>query len=80
MARPTGSKNKITLEVKKKLQSIIAKDYKKVEKELNSLTGKAYLEMYLKILEFIIPKAKEEVIESQSYEPPKIYIDEDKSQ
>ncbi len=59
MPRQKGSKNKLTVRVKSKLENIISKDYLKLQRELDTLTGRAYVEMYLKILEYIIPKAKE---------------------
>ena len=71
MSRPTGSKNKVTLQTRKLLQNIVEKNITKIETELDLLNGKQYMDSIIKLVEFLIPKAKE-VEEIQ--EVPKLHI------
>lgn len=57
--RPKGSKNKKTLELKEWIKDVINNDRNKLEKELGELTGLKYVEKYIALLEFVIPKAKD---------------------
>ena len=59
MSRPTGSKNKVTLQTRKLLQNIVEKNITKIETELDLLNGKQYMDSIIKLVEFLIPKAKE---------------------
>lgn len=59
MPRPTGSKNKVTLQTRKLLQNIVEKNITKIETELDLLNGKQYMDSIIKLVEFLIPKAKE---------------------
>ena len=75
MSRPKGSKNKITIEVKEHIQSIVENNIHKIDAELNKLQGRAYIESVLKLIEYIIPKAKDNDINTlPPMEPIKIYL------
>lgn len=72
MSRPKGSKNRITIETKEVLTSILENNYTKIETELNEMKGKAYIDAIFKIVEYVIPKAKEE--ETAETNIPKLSI------
>lgn len=71
MPRQKGVKNKITVEIKEKLKLILEGNFDKLQTELNHLNGKAFIDSYIRLLDFIVPKAKEEEITS---EVPKLSI------
>jgi len=73
--RPKGSKNKITKELKDTIKKLLEGNFNKFEQELTQLQGKQFVDVYLRLIEFIVPKAKEEIIEPSNYEPPKIIIE-----
>jgi len=75
MPRPSGSKNKITKELKDTIKKLLEGNYDKFESELNQLSGKQYVDIYIRMLEYIIPKAKEDLTQLQDYEAPKIIIE-----
>jgi hypothetical protein len=56
--RPKGSANKISTEHRDYLRGLLLGKKKKVklEKELDSLTGKDYLKFYIALMQYIIPK------------------------
>lgn len=75
MSRPKGSKNKITIEVKEHIQNIVNNNIERIETELNTLQGRHYIESVLKLIEYIIPKAKEnDLTNIPILEAPKIYL------
>lgn len=73
MPRPHGSKNKVTKDVKKIISNIIENNIDRIEIELSHLEGKNYIDCIIKLLDYVIPKAKEEPINT-SFEPPKIIV------
>ena len=75
MPRPSGSKNKITTDMKPKIKELFEKNFNKFEEELIQLQGKQFIDVYLRLIEFIVPKAKEELIQLNDYKPPKIIIE-----
>ena len=75
MARPKGSKNKITNELKNEIKELLDLNVVKIQTELNELKGRPFIECYLKLLEYVIPKAKELETLTADYQPPKIIIE-----
>ena len=73
--RPKGSPNKITKELKDTIKKLLEGNFNKFEEELIQLQGKQFIDVYLRLIEFIVPKAKEEQIELKDYEAPKIIIE-----
>lgn len=71
MPRKKGTKNKITIDIKEKLKLILDGNFEKLQTELNHLNGKAFIDSYVRIMEFVIPKAKEEI---EVNEIPKLQI------
>ena len=71
MSRPTGSKNKVTLQTRKLLQNIVENNIDKIETELQTLSGKQFIDSIIKIIEFVTPKPKEE---EEHQEIPKLQI------
>jgi hypothetical protein len=60
--KPKGSKSKKILIQENFAQYIIDGGMEKFEKELNKLTGKAYIDAYLALFEYVKPKlARQEV-------------------
>jgi len=72
LSRPTGSKNKVTLQTRKLLQNIVENNIDKIEKELQTLSGKQFIDSIVKIMDYLIPKPKETIEEIQ--EIPKLNI------
>jgi len=69
---PTGSKNKITLQTRKLLQNIEQNNIEKIATELQTLSGKQFIDSIVKIMDYLIPKPKETIEEIQ--EIPKLQI------
>ena len=75
MPRPSGSKNKITSDMKPKIKELFEKNFIKFEVELNQLQGKQFIDVYLRLIEYIMPKAKEIETNNIDYQLPKIIIE-----
>ena len=73
MPRPFGSRNKLTKELKATIQTLLENNYNKFEVELNQLTGKPYLDIYIRLIDYILPKPKEQD-EDLKQELPKVII------
>ena len=73
MARPLGSRNKITKELKTTIQMLLHNNYNKFENELNQLSGKQYLDIYIRLIDYILPRPKEQD-EDPKQEIPKVII------
>ena len=58
--RPRGVPNKITADIKTRIAQIVDKGFGKIESDLEALEGKQRIEVYLRLLEFIVPKAPRE--------------------
>lgn len=52
--RPKGSKE----DFKKQIQSLLDSGFDKFKTELDGLSGRTYAEMYIKLMEFVVPKMK----------------------
>ena len=75
MPRPKNSKNKITSDMKPRIKELFEKNFNKFESELNQLQGKQFIDIYLRLIEYILPKAKEIETNNINYEAPKIIIE-----
>ena len=64
--RKKGTPNRTGAETKTRLEAIAAANIEKAEKELSELTGRDFLHFYLKILEYVLPKQKESIIDFSS--------------
>jgi hypothetical protein len=60
--RPTGSKNKITLEIKETLKEIIESEISNIPSRLESLSDKDRLEFITKLLPYVISKKSNDTI------------------
>ena len=58
--RPKGAKNKIESEVKGLVSGFLESDYQKFEREMGKLEGKDYVTAYLKLLEYELPKKRQQ--------------------
>jgi hypothetical protein len=74
MSRPLGSKNKLTKELRTTIQTLLENNYNKFELELNQLTGKPYLDIYIRLIDYILPKPKEQDEDFNQQELPKVII------
>lgn len=59
-----GKPNNLTRESREVISSLVNGNFSKFETELNSLTGKDYCEVMLKLLEYHIPKLNRTEIQS----------------
>lgn len=75
MPRQKGTKNRITKDVKEKIESVVFKNIDKLEITLDTLQGKQFIDSYMQLLSYIIPKAKEnDFADFPTLEPPKIFL------
>jgi hypothetical protein len=63
--RPQGSSNRITSEIREKIQIILENEFETIEDTLNQLTPKERMEVVLRLLKFAIPQLKEVSIQDQ---------------
>ena len=63
--RPQGSSNRITSEIREKIQIILENEFDTIEDTLNQLTPKERMEVVLRLLKFAIPQLKEVAIQDQ---------------
>lgn len=63
LGRPIGATDKRKTHIKKIIQEALEVNVYRVQEELGKLEGKAFLEMYFKLLEYIIPKLQRQTIE-----------------
>ena len=67
--REKGTPNKLTKEIRKILNDIVHKELEKVEENLNTLEPKQRLELLIKLMPYVLPKA-ESISESDSEPKP----------
>ena len=67
--REKGTPNKLTKEIRKILNDIVHIELEKVEKNLNTLEPKQRLEILIKLMPYVLPKA-ESISESDSKSEP----------
>ncbi len=72
--RGRGSANKTSKEAKGLILAIVEKQFSspKFEKDLNSLDPKKRIELLIKLLEFILPKAKEQKLSEEEIEEKRL--------
>ena len=63
--RPKGSSNRITSEIREKIQIILENEFETIEDTLNQLTPKERMEVVLRLMKFAIPQLKEVAIQDQ---------------
>lgn len=63
--RPQGSSNRITSEIREKIQIILENEFDTIEDTLNQLTPKERMEVVLRLMKFAIPQLKEVAIQDQ---------------
>jgi hypothetical protein len=63
--RPQGSSNRITSEIREKIQIILENEFETIEDTLNQLTPKERMEVVLRLMKFAIPQLKEVAIQDQ---------------
>jgi hypothetical protein len=66
--RPQGSSNRITSEIREKIQIILENEFETIEDTLNQLTPKERMEVVLRLMKFAIPQLKE--VEIRDQRPP----------
>ena len=67
--REKGTPNKSTKEIRKILNDIVHKELEKVEENLNTLEPKQRIELLIKLMPYVLPKA-ESISESDSESKP----------
>jgi hypothetical protein len=66
--RPKGSKNKVDGTIKQFLKDMIEGNTAKIENELNSLKGKAFLDAMFNFMEYVQPKLSRSEVELEQVE------------
>lgn len=59
MPRIKGTPNRITIELREKIQAILESEFENIEHRLNELNTKDRLEITLRLMKFAIPQLKE---------------------
>lgn len=59
MPRIKGTPNRITIELREKIQAILESEFENIEQRLNELSTKDRLEITLRLMKFAIPQLKE---------------------
>lgn len=59
MPRLPGSKNRLTAEIKQKISDALNSTIENLDKDLNDLPTKERLEIFTRLLPYILPKLKE---------------------
>lgn len=65
--REKGTPNKVTKELRTILRAFVSKELDGIEKRVETLTDKERLEFLLKVLPFVAPKFKQEVMQSDKH-------------
>ena len=66
--RPKGSKNKVDNSIKRFLKDMIEGNTAKIERELESLKGKAFLDAMFNFMEYVQPKLSRSEVELEQIE------------
>lgn len=70
--RTKGSKNKATVKIKKRVQIFIDDNFEGMQEDMKTLTPSERIKVYLKLMEFVLPKQSTidiEVSESKGIAP-----------
>ena len=62
LGRPVGSKNKLYA-TRRFINNLLEKNRDRLEVELDSLHGEKYVQLYMKLLEYILAKRSNQVID-----------------
>jgi hypothetical protein len=75
MPRLQGSKNKLTAEIKQRIYEALNSTIDNLESDLQQLTTKERLEIFSRLLPYILPKLKEsELTLTESQNPSEIRV------
>ena len=75
MPRLQGSKNKLTAEIKQRIYEALNSTIDNLESDLQQLTTKERLEIFSRVLPYILPKLKEsELTLTESQSPSEIRV------
>jgi hypothetical protein len=76
MARLPGSKNKLTAEIKQRISDALNNTIDNLESDMNSLPTNQRLELFSRLLPYILPKLKETDINtiSDNQQPNEIKV------
>jgi len=76
MARLQGSKNKLTAEIKQRISDALNNTIDNLESDMNSLPTNQRLELFTRLLPYILPKLKETDINtiSDNQQPNEIKV------
>jgi hypothetical protein len=69
--RPQGVPNKATTNLKEQINFLIENNFEKLQSDLDTLEPKDRINTILKLIEFVLPKQKEAILE----EPLRLGID-----
>ncbi|SOD99789.1 hypothetical protein [Spirosoma fluviale] len=61
--RKTGSSNRATLDIKSKIAALIDNQFDSIEADLEALEPKDRVAAYLKFMEYVVPKQREQKID-----------------
>jgi hypothetical protein len=70
MSRPIGSKNKMTIQFKQKIETALDDSINTIKEDLEALTPKERLDVLSRLLPFILPRLKELEFNSNQVEQP----------
>lgn len=57
--RQKGTKNKISKDLKIKIESLLVSDFDKMKKQLELLQGNDRVDAYIKLLRYVVPPARD---------------------
>ena len=57
--RQKGQSNRVTLEMREFVKNLLEGEQERFQTKLESLDGESYCRVYLKLLEFVLPKQRE---------------------
>lgn len=61
--RKSGSQNKVTVDIKSRITQLIENQFEMIQDDLENLDPKDRVTAYLKFLEYILPKQREQKID-----------------
>jgi len=73
--RPKGSENRITKEVKDKINKLLADNFMNFQKDLEVLEPKDRLQVLLSLLPYVVPKLQSSSVKNENTEFQKVIIE-----
>lgn len=61
--RKSGSQNKVTIDIKSRITQLVEDQFEMIQEDLEALDPKDRVTAYLKFLEYILPKQREQKID-----------------